>query len=389
MRAKRWMIGLAVVLAGGVLLWKEPLTEGRSVAAGGAKAQRQVDKAPVTVATAQSSAFPVYLTGLGTVQPLNIVTVQSRVDGQIDKIYVHEGQIVKQGDPLLRIDPRPYQAALDQANAKREQDTANLENAKLDLQRYMTLAKENFASRQQLNTQQATVRSQTAQIAADQAAVENAQVQLDYTEIRAPIGGRIGFFTVDQGNIVRAAATTGIMTIAQIQPISVVFTAPEQDLPKIAKAMRSGAVPVLALSTDQSRTLAKGKLTVINNQVDATTGTIQLKAEFANANGGLWPGLSVATRLLVRTLENAVVVPQDAVQHGLNGLYVYVVGSDDKARRRPIETGPSTVADVVVAKGLKAGERVVVAGQYRLKEGAPVTILKQPQSSAMAQEKPQ
>jgi multidrug efflux system membrane fusion protein len=343
----------------------------------------------VTVATAQKADFPVYLEGLGTVQPYNTVTIQSRVDGQIDKIFVKEGQIVKQGDPLLRIDPRPYQAALDQAKAKKDQDVANLTNAKLDLERYSTLAKQNFASRQQLDTQQSTVRQLTAQIEGDQAAIESAQVQLSYTQIQAPVSGRIGFFTVDEGNIVHATSTTGIMTITQIQPIAVVFTSPEDDLPKIYRAMQAGDVATTALTSDGSDTLATGKLIVINNQVDPASGTIGLKSEFANKDGVLWPGLSVDTRLLIQTLKNVVVVPADAVEHSESNLFAYVIGPDDKAQVRDITVGDSSSGKVVVTKGLNAGERVVVAGQYGLQQGTPVAINTQPPSSTLAQEQSQ
>lgn len=392
MRAKRWIFILIIALAAaGWYEWRGFSSGGPSTPdqSAGASAPKQEPKVPVTVATAQKSDFPVNLEGLGTVQAYNTVVIQSRVDGQIDKIFVKEGQIVKPGDLLLRVDPRPYQAALDQATAKKDQDQANLANAKLDLQRYSTLAQQNFASRQQLDTQQSTVRQLTAQIEGDQATIESAQVQLGYTLIRAPISGRIGFFTVDIGNIVHASSTTGIMTITQIQPIAVVFTAPEDELPKIYKAMQAGDVSTTALTTDDSDVLATGKLTVINNQVEATTGTIQLKAEFANKNGVLWPGLAVDTRLLTGTLKNVVVVPEDAVQHSQSSLYAYVVGPDDKAQMRVITVGDSGSGKIVITKGVNAGERVVVAGQYGLEQGSPLAISTQPENATLAQEQPQ
>jgi len=327
---------------------------------------------PVTTQVVQQSDFPVYLNGLGTVQPYDTVTVRSRVDGQVIKVAFRQGQIVKEGDLLVQIDPRPYQAALDQAQAKKAQDEANLRNAELDLERFSTLAKSDFASRQQLDTQQAMVNQLTAQIKGDQAAIDNAQTQLDYTTIRSPLAGKTGFRQVDPGNIVHASDTTGIVSIVKLQPISVVFTAPEEDLRRINQALAAGAVPVTALSSDSSRTLAQGHLALVNNQIDQASGTIQMKATFANEDNALWPGLSVATRLLVTTRKNVVVAPNDAIQHGPNGLYAYVVGQDNKVSVRNITVGDESATQTVVTQGLAAGDRVVVAGQYRLTPGALV-----------------
>ena len=266
-----------------------------------------------SIAPVQKADFPVYLTGLGTVQGFNTVQVRTRVDGQIDKIAFNEGQMVNQGDLLVEIDPRPFQAALDQAKAKKAQDEANLANANLDLQRYTKLGE--FATRQQTDTQRSTVAQLTAQIAADEAAISNAQTQLDYTQVKAPITGVAGLRQVDIGNIVNASTQTGIVTIAQIEPISVIFTAPEDQLPYISEGQKAGALKVIAFTTDGKKPLAEGKLAVINNQVDTTSGTIRLKAVFDNKDHALWPGQSVSTRLLVRTLKDATVVPDDAVQH--------------------------------------------------------------------------
>ena len=329
---------------------------------------------PVSVAVASQADFPVLLSGLGTVQAFNTVTAKSRVDGEIVKIAFKEGDIVKPGDLLAQIDPRPYRAALEQATAKKAQDEATLKNAQLDLQRYETLARQDFASRQQLDTQQATVAQQTALVQADQAAVENAQTQLDYTDIKAPIGGRVGFRLSDQGNIVTAAGQNGIVTIAQLQPISVLFTLPQTQIDRVSDAMKRGNVVVTAFSADGSRQLAQGTLAVINNQVDVTTGVIQLKATFANNDNALWPGQSVSIKVLVDTLQNVVVVPQSAVQHGQQGLWAYVVNDHQRVEAKPIEVGESNSDDVVVTKGLSAGQRVVSAGQYRLQNGAAVVI---------------
>ena len=326
---------------------------------------------PVTIASVEKADFPVYLEGLGTVQGFNTVVVRTRVDGQIDNIAFKEGQLVNKGDLLAQIDPRPFQAALDQAKAKKDQDEANLANAKLDLQRYTKLGE--FATRQQTDTQRSTVQQVTAQIEADAAAIANAQTQLDYTTIRAPIAGVTGFRQVDQGNIVNAATQTGLVTIAQIEPIAVIFTAPEEKLPAIKDALASHSPQVIALSTDGKKVLSEGTLSLINNQVDTTSGTIRLKAVFNNSDHVLWPGQSVSTRLLVNTLKDAVVIPDDAVQHGINGLYVFAVDQNNKAELQQVSIGASTNGRTVIEKGLTPGQKVIVSGQYRIQPGSVVT----------------
>ena len=336
--------------------------------------QPQEQGIPVSTALAAQTNFPVLLSGLGTVQPFNTVTVKSRVDGEIIKIAFKEGDIVKPGDLLAQIDSRPYQAALDQVVAKKAQDESTLSNSKLDLQRYQTLAKQDFATKQQLDTQQAAVVTQTALIKADDAAIENAQTQLGYTDIKAPLGGRVGFRLADQGNIVTAAGQNAIVTIAQLQPITVVFTLPESQVNRINDAMKRGSVAATAFSADGSRQLAQGTLAVINNQVDVTTGVIQLKATFANTDNTLWPGQSVSNKVLVDTLQNVVTVPQSAIQHGQQGLSAFVVNDKQRVELRPIEVGESNSDTAVIAKGLSAGERVVTAGQYRLQNGALVAV---------------
>ena len=328
----------------------------------------------VSVATTKRVDYPVYINGLGQVQAYNTVTVRTRVDGQVEKIAFDEGQLVKAGDLIAQIDPRPFRAALDQAKAKQVQDQANLANAKLDLQRYATLAKQSFATQQQLDTQNALVMQLIAQIAADAAAIDATQVQLDYTTISAPISGRVGFRLVDKGNIVNAAQQTGIVTIAQFQPISVVFTAPEDDLPRVTAAMARGAPQVQVSTSDGAQLLATGKLTVVDNQVDAATGSIRLKAEFENKDNALWPGLAVATRLEVEVAKNALVVPDRAVQRGPDGLFVYVIDDQNRAAMRPITVSHEDQDVAVVGKGLSDGERVVTAGQYVLQPGARVSI---------------
>lgn len=366
LRAFRWGVLVAVVLGGSYLGWRHFHDQNRVTAQSPASLG-----VPVTVANVEKADFPVYLEGLGTVQGFNTVVVRTRVDGQVDKIAFKEGQIVKQGDLIAQIDPRPFQAALDQAKAKKDQDQANLANAKLDLERYTRLGQ--FATRQQLDTQRATVQQGTAQVEADDAAIANAQTQLDYTTIRAPITGVTGFRQVDQGNIVNASTQTGIVTIAQIEPIAVIFTAPEEKLPEIRSAMAAQTCRVIALSIDGSKVLSEGVLALINNQVDTTSGTIRLKAVFNNADHALWPGQSVSTRLLVNTVKDAVVVPDDAVQRGANGLYAYVVGPDNKAELRKIAIGASVDGRTIVEKGLMPGQSVIVAGQYRVQPGITLT----------------
>jgi multidrug efflux system membrane fusion protein len=260
---------------------------------------------------------------------------------------------------------------LDQAVAKKKQDEASLANAKLDLQRSTKLG--DFATKQTVDTQTSTVQQLTAQITSDEASIFNAQTQLDYASIRAPISGVTGIRQVDVGNIVNAATQTGIVTIAQIEPISVIFTAPENQLPEIKQALSQHALKVTALTTDGRKVLSEGTLELINNQVDTTSGTIRLKATFANKDHALWPGLSVSTRLLVNTVKDAVVIPDDAIQHGAKGLYVYAVGDGNKAAFREVKVGQSTDGHTLVESGLTLGEHVVTSGQYRVQPGSLLT----------------
>ena len=340
-----------------------------------AAASKEVPAVPVSAAEATTGSFPEMLSSLGTVQPYNTVLVRSRVDGQVVTIAFEEGQIVHQGDLLVQIDPRPYQAALDQAKAKRQQDQANLDNTKRDLARSQSLIGNNFVTRQTLDTQTSSVAQLTAQTAADDAAIENATTQLSYATIKAPITGRVGFRLVDQGNIVNAASATGIVSIAQIEPISVVFTEPENTLAEITEGRKAGALAVQALSSDGTRPLADGMLETFNNEIDTSTGTIRLKGTYPNTDHKLWPGLSVSTKLKVKTLQNVVLVPFSAVQHGPDGLYTFVIGADNKVDVRPIKISYSDDSQAVVSDGLKAGERVVTAGQYRLQAHTLVRVL--------------
>ncbi|MEA2866511.1 MAG: rane fusion protein multidrug efflux system [Bradyrhizobium sp.] len=364
-----WVLLIAAVSAAGYYGWQR-YSSGQQAAAA-ANAQKSARNAVrVTIAPVEKADFPVYLTGLGTVQGFNTVLVRTRVDGQIDKVAFKEGQLVKQGDLLVEIDPRPYQAALDQAKAKKAQDEANLANANLDLQRFTKLGE--FATKQQTDTQRSTVQQLTAQIAADEAAISNAQTQFDYTAVKSPISGVAGLRQVDIGNIVNASTQTGIVTIAQIEPIAVIFTAPEEQLPYINEAQSTQPLKVIAITTDGKKPLAEGTLSVVNNQVDTTSGTIRLKAVFDNKNHALWPGQSVSTRLLVRTLKDATVVPDDAIQHGNDGLYVYAVNQDNKAELHKVKVSQSIDGRSVVSDGLSPGQRVITAGQYKVQPGTLV-----------------
>jgi membrane fusion protein, multidrug efflux system len=365
-----WIVAIAVVGGAGYYGWRHH-QENVQKAENAQKAAARKPAIPVSISPVEKTDFPVYLTGLGTVQAYNMVVVRTRVDGQIDKIAFKEGQMVKQGDLLAEIDPRPFQASLDQAKAKKVQDEANLANANLDLQRYTKLGE--FATRQQTDTQRSTVAQLTAQIAADEAAISNAQTQLDYTQVKTPITGVVGLRQVDVGNIVNASTQTGIVTVTQIEPITVIFTAPEEQLPYISEAQKVAPLKTIAITTDGKKPLAEGQLSVINNQVDTTSGTIRLKAVFDNKDHALWPGQSVSTRLLVKTLKDATVVPDDAVQHGTNGLYAYAVSQDNKAELRQVKVSQSIDGRSVIEEGLKPGEHVITGGQFKVRPGSLVT----------------
>src|ERR1700710_2047599 len=369
-RTISWVLLAAAVAGLGYYGWNKYYGHEASAQADAQKRTPVRTAVPVKIAPVEKADFPVYLTGLGTVQGFNTVVVRTRVDGQINKIAFQEGQFVKEGDTLVEIDPRPFQAALDQAVAKKAQDEANLANANLDLQRYTKLGE--FATRQQTDTQRSTVAQLTAQIQADAALITNAQTQLDYATVKAPISGVVGLRQVDVGNIVNAATQTGIVTIAQIEPIAVIFTAPEDQLPYISEAQSTQPLKVIALTTDGKKALSDGVLSVINNQVDSTSGTIRLKAVFDNKNHALWPGQSVSTRLLVTTLKDATVVPDDAVQHGTDGLYAFTVNQDNKAELHKVKVTKSIDGRSVVDEGLSPGEQVIVSGQYKVQPGSVV-----------------
>lgn len=327
----------------------------------------------VSVTPVKRADFPVVLESLGQVQAYNIVLVRARVDGQIEKIGFREGQMVRQGDLLAQIDSRPFQAALDQAVAKKGQDQANLANAKLDLARYATLAKQDFATRQQLDTQNALVLQLTASIAADAGAIDEARVQLGYSTIRAPISGRAGFRLIDEGNLVSAGQQTGIVSIAQLQPIAVIFTEPQEYVVRINQELATGSPEVTVMNADRTN-LATGRLTISDNQVDLATGTIRLKAEFENKDNTLWPGLAATTGLTLGVDKDVLIVPADTVHDGQNGLYVFVFDDQNRAAVRPVKVAHQNVTTAVISDGLKEGDRVVTAGELLLQPGSLLAI---------------
>ncbi len=385
MRARTliWTAGIVLVAAGG--LWKAydwpvpfPGAAAPAPAATGPAGFRRPAGgaiAPVVrVEAARAGELPVYIDALGTAQAYNSVVVASRVDGQLVKLNFREGQDVKEGDLLAQIDPRTYQAQLDQAIAKRAQDQAQLDNARRDLERYGALVKQNYASAQQYDTSRAQVAQIEATLKSDDAAISAARILLSYTNILAPISGRLGLRQVDAGNIVRANDTVGIVVITQLQPLNVLFTLPQQRLSEISGKMRAGEkLEVRAMRADATA-LDTGTVEFVDNQVDPTTGTIKLKAVFPNAALELWPGSFVNVRLRLGTVRDAILIPSSAVQYGPDGPFAFVVGADSNAEVRPIKPVQAEGDVTAVAGGLAAGERVVLGGQDRLRNGTAVTV---------------
>jgi multidrug efflux system membrane fusion protein len=328
---------------------------------------------PVLAAVAKISDVPVYLDGVGTTKALNTVTVRPQVEGKLIEIAFKEGQDVKQGDVLARIDPTTYQAQLDQATAKKAQDEAQLANARRDLERYTRLAANNAATQQQADTQRAMVAQLEALVRLDQAAIDNAQAILAYTTIRAPLSGRTGIRMVDEGNIVRTS-DAGIVVITQIRPISVLFNLPQQRLAQINAAFSEASLPVEVIGADNKTVVERGRLTVVDNQVDQTTGTVRLKAEFPNGGLQLWPGQFVNVRLLIDTLRNVVVLPTAAVQRGPNGTFVFLVQPDNTVAVRPVTVTQQDDEQSVIASGVTVGQQIVTTGFAQLAEGKTVRV---------------
>jgi membrane fusion protein, multidrug efflux system len=341
---------------------------------------------PVTVTNAVRRDVPLWLRGLGTVQANYAVQLRPRVDGTLTQVPVKEGQDVKQGGLLAVIDPRPYQAALDSATAKKQQDQAQLSNAQADLTRYSSLMRQDFASRQQVDTQQATVKQFSAAILGDDAQIEAAQLNLSFCYITSPFDGRIGLRNVDPGNIVHSAEATPIISVTQIQPIAVTFTLPQDNLPAIMRAMEKRTLDVVVYAGDNTTELDRGVLLTPDNTIDTTTGTIKLKATFANAHRTLWPGQFVNARLMLGVDNDVIAVAAPTVQHGPNGLFVYLVGQNDTVSVQPIQVARQEDDVYVVTSGLTEGAVVVATGQSRLQAGAHVTV-RQAQPAQVVQAK--
>lgn len=347
-----------------------------SFTAGPALAQAPAAGVPVTVAQASKADVPVLYRAIGTVQAFQSVLVRVRVDGTLDSVRFQEGQHVKAGDVLAQLDPRPYQAILDGAAAKRAADDATLTQARLDLARYNELAASQVASRQKLEQMRAAVAQNEAVVRGDDAALSAAQLNLSFTRVTAPIAGRVGLRNIDPGNLVRAAdpSTTGLVTLAQLHPISLIFTLPQDLLPQLQAAMKRGTLPVTAYAGDDKTLLAQGSLVTIDSLIDATTGTIKLKAAFDNKDDTLWPGQFVATRIQFDVLKGVTTIPSAAVQRGVNGLFAFTVRPDGTAAVNPIELSQDDGTVAVVARGVAPGDTVVLTGQSRLTTGTRVAV---------------
>ena len=373
-RPKKLLIVTMLLVVVALLSWAVyHRSHSSSATVGVAGARGQALPVPVVEGVVATSDVPIYLDGLGTVQAFNTVAVHTRVDGQLLKVAFTEGQDVKAGDLLAQLDPAPYQAAFDQATAKKAQDEAQLTNARVDLQRYADLLKTDSITQQIYDTQKTLIAQLEATVKADDAAIASAKVNLDYTTIRSPIDGRVGIRQMDAGNIVHASDASGLVVVTQLHPISVVFTLPEQSLAKL----QSYQIPernftVLAVSRDDTNVLAEGKLAVVDNQIDTTTGTIKLKATFPNDNLRLWPGQFVNTRLLLTTKSNGVVVPASVVQRGPDGAFAFVIQADQTVAMHPLKVAQIEAGTALIASGLTPGERVVVDGQYKLQPGSRV-----------------
>jgi membrane fusion protein, multidrug efflux system len=367
-RSSLWLLLLLALAVGAGVYWT------RFRAAPAPRGPVAPAAVPVSAAAVKSQDVPIQRTAIGSIQAWNTVVVRSRVDGELQNVAFEEGQMVKAGDLLAQIDPRPFQAALDQAIALSAQHEAQRANAQRDLTRTNKLGP--YATGQQRDTQLAQVEQLTAQIAGDEAAIENARTQFSYTRITAPISGRTGFRLVDQGNIVHASDPNGLVTITQLQPIAAIFTLPERYVRDVQQAMKTGPVKVWALEQDAKTQIAEGTLTLIDNTVDPSTGTIRLKASFPNEESRLWPGQFVNVRIQTGVLKDATTVPATAVLQGQEGPYAYVVKPDNKVEPRQLKTTYSTEQIYVVTDGLKPGEIVVTGGQYRLTSGTLVVINK-------------
>nr|WP_232286190.1 MdtA/MuxA family multidrug efflux RND transporter periplasmic adaptor subunit [Solidesulfovibrio carbinoliphilus] len=374
-------MALAAFLAVGLLVWRFPRDGAAQQSRGGPGGPPAVT---VTTEQAKLGVAPVTLSGIGTVTPLKTVTVKSRVDGELTEVRFKEGQLVKEGDLLARIDPRPFQAQLDQYQGQLAKDQALLDNAKADLVRYQNLVQKDMLAGQTKDTQASLVRQYEGAIRSDKAQIDNAKLQIEYSRITAPVTGRVGFRQLDPGNMVRATDTTGLCVITQVSPISVVFTLPEDQLPAVRERMRAGEkLKVSAFNRTLSQKLAEGTLSTTDNQIDVATGTVKLRAIFANADEALFPNQFVNAVLLLEERKGVVLLPAAAVLRGPRGAHVFVVGQDNTVASRSVVTGMAVGTDLVVESGLAAGEAVVVEGADRLKDGTAV-VVKNPGTGAAA-----
>lgn len=331
---------------------------------------------PVVAAAARKGDIDVYVGGLGTVTPRNTVTVKTRVDGQLMKLPFREGQLIKAGEMLAEVDPRPFQVQLTQAEGQMARDMALLKNAQVDLARYRTLFEQDSIAKQQLDTQEALVRQYEGVVKVDQGQIDNARLQLAYSRVTAPLAGRVGLRQVDPGNIIHASDANGLVVITQLQPITVVFTLPEDSVPTIMGRLVAGeTLPVEAYDREQKKVLAKGTLLTVDNQIDPTTGTVKLKAQFANDDYALFPNQFVNARMRVETRHDVVLAPTAAIQRGVQGTYVYAVKPDQTVTVRPVKVGPTQGENAAIESGLAPGEQVVVDGADKLREGAKVGLV--------------
>jgi len=372
----RWLVGVVAVAAVALGAYLFFARNGDAQSPGGKPDKSAaVRSVPVVAAAAKTGDVGVYLTGLGSVTPLNTVTVKSRVDGQLMQVLFKEGQVVRAGDLLAQIDPRPFQVQLTQAEGQLARDLALLKNAQLDLERYRVLVEQDSAPKQQLDTQASLVRQYEGAVKVDQGQVDNAKLQLVYSRITAPISGTIGLRLVDPGNIVHATDTNGLAVITQLQPITVVFTIPEDSLPQVMKKLSAGErLTVEAYDREQKSKLATGYLLTVDNQIDPTTGTVRLKAQFDNEDRALFPNQFVNARLLLDVKKGATVIPAVAIQRGVQGPYVYVVKPDQTVAVRPVTVGPTQGDDAAIDSGVSPGDLVVVDGADKLKDGAKVDL---------------
>ncbi len=376
-----WLLVL-IVAGGGFWLWmgreQAPADAAAPArpntrAAGGGRAGEMARPQPVIVAPVEKADVPVYLEAIGTVTARSTVTVRARVDGQLMRILFSEGQTVKAGEQLAEIDPRPFRVQLAQAEGQMARDRALLLNARQDLERYQTLVEQDSATRQQLDTQEALVRQYEGAVKIDQAAIDDAELQLTYSRISAPVGGRLGLRQVDVGNMVRASDANGLVVITQVQPIDVVFSLPQDELTALLQMPGGGTgLAVQALAPDRQRSLARGKVLTVDNQIDTATGTVRLKAEFSNDDARLFPNQFVAVRLQLDVRRDAVVAPSAAVLRGAPGTFVYVANADKTVSMRPVTIGPGEGGRTIIESGLTPGEQVVIDGTDKLREGAPI-----------------